>query len=55
MSKDGLMQTVIRCNNLGKTYQEGGLVTPVFEGLELAVNKGETVARRLFYRFAEKF
>ena len=38
------MDTVIRCQNLGKTYQEGDLVTPVFAGLELAVARGETVA-----------
>jgi lipoprotein-releasing system ATP-binding protein len=35
---------VIRARNLGKTYQEGKLVTPVFAGLELAVHRGETVA-----------
>jgi lipoprotein-releasing system ATP-binding protein len=38
------MDTVIRCQNLGKTYREGDLVTPVFAGLELAVARGETVA-----------
>ena len=38
------MDCVIRCSNLGKTYQEGDLVTPVFEGLDLHVAKGETVA-----------
>ena len=27
---------VIRCRGLAKTYQEGDLVTPVFEGLDLA-------------------
>ena len=35
---------VIHCRNLGKTYQEGDLVTPVFDGLQLSVNAGETVA-----------
>jgi ABC-type glutathione transport system ATPase component len=35
---------VIRARNLGKTYQEGKLVTPVFAGLDLAVYRGETVA-----------
>ena len=35
---------VIRCENLGKTYAEGGLRTHLFDGLELAVNAGETVA-----------
>jgi len=38
------MDAVIRCSNLAKTYREGSLVTPVFEGLELAVRRGETVA-----------
>ncbi|WP_034220137.1 lipoprotein-releasing ABC transporter ATP-binding protein LolD [Arenimonas donghaensis] len=35
---------VIRCEDLGKTYQEGDLRTPVFDGLELSVRRGETVA-----------
>lgn len=35
---------VIRCEGLGKTYAEGGLRTHVFDGLDLAVNAGETVA-----------
>jgi lipoprotein-releasing system ATP-binding protein len=35
---------VIRCRGLAKTYQEGDLVTPVFEGLDLEVKRGETVA-----------
>ncbi|MFA6985961.1 MAG: lipoprotein-releasing ABC transporter ATP-binding protein LolD [Arenimonas sp.] len=38
------MDVVIRCSNLGRTYREGNLVTPVFEGLQLAVKRGETVA-----------
>ena len=38
------MDAVIRCSNLGKTYREGSLVTPVFEALELEVRRGETVA-----------
>ncbi len=38
------METVISCRNLAKTYSEGKLVTPVFEGLDLSVVKGETVA-----------
>lgn len=38
------MDSVIRCTRLGKTYREGNLVTPVFEGLDLAVARGETVA-----------
>ncbi|MEP6633033.1 MAG: lipoprotein-releasing ABC transporter ATP-binding protein LolD [Luteimonas sp.] len=36
--------SVIHCDNLGKTYAEGKLHTPVFDGLELTVNAGETVA-----------
>ena len=35
---------VIRAENLGKTYAEGRLRTPVFGGLEFAVAPGETVA-----------
>lgn len=35
---------VIRAERLGKTYREGGLHTPVFDGLDLAVSRGETVA-----------
>ena len=38
------MDVVISCRNLGKTYSEGKLVTPVFEALDLAVKRGETVA-----------
>ena len=38
------MDDVIRCTGLGKTYEEGDLRTPVFDGLELAVRRGETVA-----------
>ena len=38
------MDVVISCRNLGKTYSEGKLVTPVFEALDLAVRRGETVA-----------
>jgi len=44
MNKGEAMETVISCANLSKTYREGNLVTPVFEGLQLAVRKGETVA-----------
>jgi lipoprotein-releasing system ATP-binding protein len=35
---------VIRCVDLGMTYAEGRLRTPVFEGLDLRVEPGETVA-----------
>ena len=35
---------VIRAEGLGKTYAEGKLHTPVFDGLELSVHAGETVA-----------
>ena len=38
------MEEVIRCVGLGKTYEEGDLRTPVFDGLELSVRRGETVA-----------
>ena len=36
--------SVIRAEGLGKTYAEGRLRTPVFDGLELSVAAGETVA-----------
>ena len=35
---------VIRAEKLAKTYAEGKLHTPVFDGLDLAVHAGETVA-----------
>ena len=35
---------VIRAEGLAKTYAEGKLHTPVFDGLDLAVRAGETVA-----------
>ena len=35
---------VIRCSGLAMTYAEGKLRTPVFDGLDLAVERGETVA-----------
>ena len=35
---------VIRCEGLAKTYAEGTLRTHVFEGLDLLVHPGETVA-----------
>ena len=35
---------VIRCDGLGKTYQEGKLRAEVFDRLDLSVHAGETVA-----------
>ena len=35
---------VVRCDKLGKTYQEGDLRTPVFDQLDLSVRAGETVS-----------
>ncbi|HEV8694902.1 MAG TPA: lipoprotein-releasing ABC transporter ATP-binding protein LolD [Lysobacter sp.] len=35
---------VLHAEHLGKTYAEGKLRTPVFDGLSLSVAKGETVA-----------
>jgi len=35
---------VIRAEGLGKTYAEGRMQTPVFDGLDLTVTAGETVA-----------
>ena len=37
-------KSVIHCEALGKTYAEGKLYTPVFDGLELTIWTGETVA-----------
>ena len=38
------MSTVLEARGLAKTYREGRLDTPVFDGLELSVRRGETVA-----------
>ena len=38
------MDDVIRADRLGKTYAEGSLRTPVFDGLDFRVAAGETVA-----------
>jgi lipoprotein-releasing system ATP-binding protein len=38
------MDAVIRAEKLGKTYAEGKLHTPVFDGLDVAIAPGETVA-----------
>jgi lipoprotein-releasing system ATP-binding protein len=35
---------VIHAEGLGKTYSEGSLRTPVFDGLDIAIAAGETVA-----------
>ena len=40
----GEAESVLMCQGLGMTYAEGKLRTPVFDGLDLAVRKGETVA-----------
>jgi lipoprotein-releasing system ATP-binding protein len=44
MSDPAAMNEVIRCERLGKTYEEGDLRTPVFDALDLSVRAGETVA-----------
>jgi len=44
MNKPMQNEVVIRCSDLGKTYIEGTLRTPVFDGLQLEVRRGETVA-----------
>ena len=44
MPADGTPDPVIHCEALGKTYSEGTLYTPVFDGLDLTVHAGETVA-----------
>ena len=42
MSDDRI--AVVRAERLGKTYAEGTLRTPVFDGLDIEVHAGETVA-----------
>jgi lipoprotein-releasing system ATP-binding protein len=42
--RESMGEPVIHCEGLGKTYAEGKLRTPVFDGLELSVTAGETVA-----------
>lgn len=44
MNEAVMGEAVIRAEHLGKTYAEGKLHTPVFDGLSLSVAKGETVA-----------
>ena len=39
-----MSESIIRAEQLGKTYAEGTLRTPVFDGLNFAVHAGETVA-----------
>ncbi|MQP74559.1 lipoprotein-releasing ABC transporter ATP-binding protein LolD [Stenotrophomonas sp. MYb238] len=44
MNENTNMESVIRAEGLAKTYAEGRMRTPVFDGLELDVAPGETVA-----------
>jgi lipoprotein-releasing system ATP-binding protein len=44
MHRAGDEPAVIRCEGLAKTYAEGSLRTPVFDGLDLVVHPAETVA-----------
>lgn len=44
MSEATMPDAVIHCEALGKTYAEGKLHTPVFDGLDFTVYPGETVA-----------
>ena len=44
MSGQSDPDTVIQCEKLAKTYAEGKMRTPVFDGLDLLVRAGETVA-----------
>ena len=41
---ESMSNDVIRAEGLGKTYAEGSLHTQVFDGLDISVAKGETVA-----------
>ncbi|KAF1718027.1 lipoprotein-releasing system ATP-binding protein LolD [Pseudoxanthomonas yeongjuensis] len=44
MSDQSSPGAVIQCEKLAKTYAEGKMRTPVFDGLDLRVEAGETVA-----------
>ncbi|WP_349655367.1 lipoprotein-releasing ABC transporter ATP-binding protein LolD [Xanthomonas sp. 10-10] len=44
VQKPNQAESVIRAEGLGKTYAEGKMRTPVFDGLDLSVATGETVA-----------
>ncbi|MXV10909.1 lipoprotein-releasing ABC transporter ATP-binding protein LolD [Xanthomonas sp. LMG 8992] len=44
MQNAATQQAAIRAEGLAKTYAEGKMRTPVFDGLELSVAAGETVA-----------
>ena len=39
-----MSEIILQGSGLSKTYREGGLVTPVFAGLDLAVQAGESLA-----------
>jgi len=39
-----MSNSIIVCNNLSKVYQEGRLATPVLQGVNLSVSKGELLA-----------
>jgi lipoprotein-releasing system ATP-binding protein len=43
-SEQRMQTSVIHAEGLAKTYAEGDLHTPVFDGLDIAVQAGETVA-----------
>lgn len=43
-SEEQVQTAVIRAEGLAKTYTEGKLRTPVFDGLDVAIAPGETVA-----------
>lgn len=44
MSDDMIANSVLGCTGLSMVYQEGEMRTPVFDGLNLSVARGETVA-----------
>jgi len=39
-----MSDVILEGSNLGKTYREGDLVTPVFSGIDVQVHAGESVA-----------
>src|SRR5690606_23404220 len=44
MNEERQPESVLRATGLAKTYAEGSLRTPVFDGLDIEVHAGETVA-----------
>ena len=39
-----MSEIILEGSRLGKTYQEGDMVTPVFSGIDIQVHAGESIA-----------